>query len=206
MTGARSQQNRSEASAPTANRQRGPRADAVRNRSIIVDAAVGAFRLRPDASMNDVAVAAGVGRATVYAHFASRAELIEASLTNVLSRGDKVLGALDLDGEVTGALASLVTVSWELLDESRALLEAAQNELAPERIRTLHAPLEGRVIELIERGRAQGVFRVDLPTSWLVALMHALLQAAASEIAAGRLVPAEAPEILNRTLLATFGV
>ena len=154
--------------------------------------------------MNDVAVAAGVGRATVYAHFASRAELIDASLTSVLSRGDEVLGALDLDGEVTDAFARLVTVSWELLDESRALLEAAQNELAPERIRTLHAPLEGRVIELIERGRAQGVFRVDLPTSWLVASMHALLQAAASEIAAKRLVPADAPEVLNRSLLSSF--
>ena len=102
------------------------------------------------------------------------------------------------------AFASLVSASWELLDESRALLEVAQKELAPDRIRALHAPLEDRVVNLIERGRSEGVFRVDLPANWQVAAMHALLQAAAAEIAAQRLSSAEAPRVLNATLLASL--
>ncbi len=184
--------------------RRGPRADAIRNRSTIVDAAVQTFRLRPEASMNDVATAAGVGRATVYGHFTSRAELVDAALSDVLRRGNDVLAALDLDGDVVTAFASLVSASWELLDESRALLEVAQKELAPDRIRALHAPLEDRVVNLIERGRSEGVFRVDLPANWQVAAMHALLQAAAAEIAAQRLSSAEAPRVLNATLLASL--
>ncbi len=184
--------------------RRGPRSDAIRNRSTIVDAAVQTFRLRPEASMNDVATAAGVGRATVYGHFTSRAELVDAALSDVLRRGNDVLAALDLDGDVVTAFASLVSASWELLDESRALLEVAQKELAPDRIRALHAPLEDRVVNLIERGRSEGVFRVDLPANWQVAAMHALLQAAAAEIAAQRLSSAEAPRVLNATLLASL--
>ncbi len=187
-------------------RRRGPRSDAIRNRSTIVDAAVQTFRLRPEASMNDVAAAAGVGRATVYGHFTSRAELVDAALSDVLRRGNDVLAALDLDGDVVTAFASLVSASWELLDESRALLEVAQAELAPDRIRALHAPLEDRVVNLIERGRSEGVFRMDLPTTWQVASMHALLQAAAAEIAAQRLSPADAPRLLNATLLASFSL
>ncbi len=154
--------------------------------------------------MNDVATAAGVGRATVYGHFTSRAELVDAALSDVLRRGNDVLAALDLDGDVVTAFASLVSASWELLDESRALLEVAQKELAPDRIRALHAPLEDRVVNLIERGRSEGVFRVDLPANWQVAAMHALLQAAAAEIAAQRLSSAEAPRVLNATLLASL--
>ena len=187
-------------------RRRGPRSDAIRNRSTIVDAAVQTFRLRPEASMNDVATAAGVGRATVYGHFTSRAELVDAALSDVLRRGNDVLAALDLDGDVVTAFASLVSASWELLDESRALLEVAQKELAPDRIRALHAPLEDRVVNLIERGRSEGVFRMDLPTTWLVASMHALLQAAAAEIAAQRLSSADAPRFLSATLLASFSL
>lgn len=117
-----------------------------------------------------------------------------------------MLTALDLDGDVSTAFTNLVSASWELLDESRALLEVAQKELPPDRIRALHAPLEDRVVKLIERGRSEGVFRMDLPTSWLVASMHALLQAAAAEIAAQRLSSADSPKLLNATLLASFSL
>ncbi len=61
--------------------------------------------------MNDVATAAGVGRATVYGHFTSRAELVDAALSDVLRRGNDVLAALDLDGDVVTAFASLVSAS-----------------------------------------------------------------------------------------------
>lgn len=181
-----------------------PRADARRNRARVIDAALATLRLDPHASMARVASNAGVGRATLYGHFSSRAELVDAALQDVLARGDATLAELGLDGPPQLALEALVTASWELLDESRALLVAAQQELPPERIRELHAPLEGRVVDLIGRGRRDGSFRTDVPASWHVATMHALLQAAAGEITAGRLAPKDAPALLTRTLLAAL--
>jgi AcrR family transcriptional regulator len=60
----------------TASRER--RLDARRNLDAIVDAARRTFSADPDASMQQVAVAAGLHRATVHRHFASRDELVDA--------------------------------------------------------------------------------------------------------------------------------
>lgn len=58
---------------------RAPRADAVRNRSRLVDAAAEAFAEHGvDASLEDVARRAGVGIGTLYRHFPTRDALVEA--------------------------------------------------------------------------------------------------------------------------------
>jgi len=57
---------------------RGRRADAVRNAEAIVEAASRVLAEDPTASVQDVASACGLHRATVHRHFASRDELIHA--------------------------------------------------------------------------------------------------------------------------------
>ena len=54
------------------------RADALKNIAAILDAATAALARDPDASINDIAQAAGVGRVTLYGHFGSRAALLSA--------------------------------------------------------------------------------------------------------------------------------
>ncbi|WP_256863073.1 TetR/AcrR family transcriptional regulator [Microbispora sp. GKU 823] len=54
------------------------RADARRNRALIVDAAVDLFTARgPEASMEEIAQAAGLGVGTLYRHFPDRRALLE---------------------------------------------------------------------------------------------------------------------------------
>lgn len=74
------------------------RADAVRNQAAILAATRGTLSINPDATMAQIAHAAGVGRVTLYGHFSNRAELIDAALADVLHRGNGVLEQLDLDG------------------------------------------------------------------------------------------------------------
>lgn len=57
--------------------RRGRRSDGERNREAVLDAASRLLAERPDAPLADVAVAAGVTRATVYRHFASRDALLD---------------------------------------------------------------------------------------------------------------------------------
>jgi AcrR family transcriptional regulator len=60
-------------------RTRKPRADALRNHALIVDAARVAFAARgSDASMEEIARAAGVGIGTLYRHFPTREALVQA--------------------------------------------------------------------------------------------------------------------------------
>lgn len=182
----------------------GKRADAQRNVTAILDAAAACLIRDPDASVSDIAAAAGVGRVTLYGHFGSRTELLDAVFVRALTRAHEALDAVDLTGDAREALARLVASSWQVVDESRMLLVAAQRTLPPERIRDLHENPMRRVRSLLERGRAAGVFRFDLTADWLVAVFYTVLHGAADEIGAGRLAPEAAADAITATLLAAF--
>jgi TetR/AcrR family transcriptional regulator, mexCD-oprJ operon repressor len=185
--------------APTARR-----ADAQRNVDAIIQAATECLGSRPDATVAEIAEAAGVGRVTLYGHFSSRAELVEAVMVHVLELGNAVLDPVDLSGDPRAALERLVEASWEMLNQSRFLLVAAQKELSPSRIRDLHADHSDRAAGLLERGRAEGVFRTDLSVPWLVATLQNVMHGAADEITAGRLATEDAARYISATVIAAF--
>ncbi|SHN14006.1 TetR/AcrR family transcriptional regulator [Cryptosporangium aurantiacum] len=180
------------------------RADARQNIEKILGAAVACLGRKPDASVNEIAQAAGVGRMTLYGHFATREALVEAALRRVLEDGDAVLEDLDLDGDPPAALRALIESSWLLIAQASAVLEAAQATLPPERIRELHAKPELRVHDLIRRGQAEGAFRDDLPVEWLAGVLFHLMKGAAADVVRNRLDPADAPRYLAETVLAAY--
>ncbi|OAH12884.1 TetR/AcrR family transcriptional regulator [Streptomyces jeddahensis] len=180
------------------------RADALRSIDAILQAAAECLGRNPEASLSEIARAAGVGRVTLYAHFASRAEVVDAAMARAIERGNAALDSVDLTGDPRLALARLVEASWHLVDEARALLVAAQRELSAGRIRELHDGPASRVETLVARGRAEGVFRTDLPISWLVNVLHTVMHSAADEIRAGRLAPDHAAAHITATVLAAF--
>jgi hypothetical protein len=55
-----------------------------------------------------------------------------------------------------------------------------------------------------ERGRREGSFRTDLPTSWLVTTYYTLVHGAGREVIDGRLRAVDAPRFLTATLLAAL--
>ncbi|MEV1079588.1 TetR/AcrR family transcriptional regulator [Streptomyces sp. NPDC050211] len=180
------------------------RADALRSIEAIVQAAAECLGRNPEASLSEIARAAGVGRVTLYAHFASRAEVVDAAMSRALDRGNEVLDAVDLTGDPLLALARYIEAGWHLVDQARALLAAAQKELSAGRIRELHAGPAARVEALVARGRAEGAFRRDLPIAWMVNVLHTVMHSAAEEIRAGRLTSDRAADHITATVLAAF--
>ena len=180
------------------------RADAQRSIAAILDAAIESLSRNPEASVSQIAKAAGVGRVTLYGHFPNRADLVDAALARAIDDGHAALDAVDLNGDPRQALARLIDSSWQLVDRSRSLLLAAQSVLPPGRIRALHAGPVERVHQLVERGQAEDMFRTDLPVSWLVATMHSVMHNAADEINTGRLDADKAAAFITATLLAAF--
>jgi AcrR family transcriptional regulator len=187
---------------PDASRRR---ADAERNIAAILDAGLVCFSRNPDASVTEVARAAGVGRVTLYGHFPSRQALVDAVLAHAIGQAHAVLDAEAVDhGAATDALSRLIRSSWRVVDHHRSLLAAAQRELPPARIRRHHDQAMARVERLIARGQDEGEFRTDLPRPWLVATFYSLMHAAAEEVDAGRLDPAQAGGVLATTILAAL--
>jgi AcrR family transcriptional regulator len=176
------------------------RADAERSIARIVSAARASLSRDPDATVDDIAKAAGVGRMTLYGHFRTRPELVEAALADALRDGEQVLAGIDLAGDARQAMSRLLASSWSLVAESAALLTAAQRVLPTGRLRELHTGAADRVEQLIHRGQRQGVFRTDLPVTWLVSAVHYILNGAAEENRLGRLDPASTSGVVTATV------
>ncbi|MDO8185627.1 hypothetical protein Q5424_02090 [Conexibacter sp. JD483] len=72
--------------------------------------------------------------------------------------------------------------------------QAAAEQLGPERMHRAHGQVLAAFTELIDRGRAAGVMRDDLPRDWLATALLALTHAAGDEVRAGRRDADAAPQ------------
>lgn len=130
--------------------RRAPRQDERSNRDRILTAAIETFARDPEASIGDIAKAAGVVRRTAYGYFENRRALL--------------LGIAD---QVASDIAATVP--------NRAdLLEVTRKELGEQRILELVEPARQPNLAIIEVGQARGVFSSYLPASSLVALSDAV--------------------------------
>ncbi|MFB7617888.1 TetR/AcrR family transcriptional regulator [Kitasatospora sp. NPDC056181] len=189
---------------PTDSPRRTPtarRADAERSITAILDAALVCFGRSPDATMTEIAKAAGVGRVTLYGHFNSREAVLDALLERTLAEIDAAADTIGLEtGPAAEALGRLLGTP-RLLERFSGLHAAAVRHLGPEDVRRRHDPVLQRLDHLIARGQDEGAFRRDLPRPWLITSIYALVHALIAEVEGGR-VPAEgAAATLTATVL-----
>ncbi|MEV0685638.1 TetR/AcrR family transcriptional regulator [Nocardia sp. NPDC050378] len=181
----------------------GPRALANRQRILAV---AGRELLRdPAASMEDIAVAAGMVRRTLYGHFPTREALVDGLRDQAFDQVGRALDTIDLQRSPARAIADLTIALWPVGDEFRLLLRLDETQSCVRTTDRLDS-VRSVVVTLIERGRADGSFNDDLPpyaaANMLVAMVIALLNARND----GEWVGADAAEVAGRTCLITIGV
>lgn len=178
----------------------GDRADALRNRGAILDAAVDVLAVDPSASLGEVARRAGLGRATLYRHFPSREALREAIRAEALARAEGALRGAALDDVparegVRRAAEVLVPLGMRF----RVLL-AEGADLDPEfvaaRDRVL-APLLGLVARAVAEPHQGGP---AVSPAWAGMVLVNLLVSAARAADAGLIEADAAGELVSRTL------
>ena len=182
----------------------GKRADARRNFEAIVQAATRLLAADPDASVNDIAKAAGVGRVTLYGHFDSRTTLVREVADRAIRHTDLVLSGENFDGDAREALGRLLEMTWHLTHEFGALVVAATGTLPPEEIRRVHEEPAARVRMLLDRGRAAGQFSDSVPIEWQVSLIQAILHAASASVQRGEITADDAPGLVRTSVLAAL--
>lgn len=183
---------------------RAKRADAVRNIEAIVDAAIRLLAVNPDASVNEIAKAAGVGRVTLYGHFASRSALIAEVADRAIAQTHEALRAVDLDGDPREVLGRVLETTWHLAHRFGALVVAASHTLPPEQLRRAHAEPAARVRSLLDRGREAGEFGADVPIEWQLGVIQAILHGASDAVHRGEISADAAPALVRRTTLAAL--
>jgi AcrR family transcriptional regulator len=152
-------------------RDRPLRADALRNRAALVEAAREVLGRRGlDAPLDEIAAAAGVGNATLYRHFPTRRDLVQAVFADQMTRYaaavERALAEPDPWPAVRGYLAEICA----LQAENRALADLVTSaeytdETRPVAVAQLQA--------LLERAQAAGQLRADFSVEDVALLLLA---------------------------------
>jgi AcrR family transcriptional regulator len=172
-------------------------------RRYVLSAAAGALAENPGASMQEIASASGVGRATVYRWFANRDQLIEAIYAQVLAKASELMSRrLAEDG---AALETLVRLSGDMVDlGDRYRFLAAFRDKRPED-RSAEEELARRLERFIAAAQRAGELRADLTADWIAAAYGGLIVAAADHLNERGLERATVADQLSRTVAAAFG-
>jgi AcrR family transcriptional regulator len=166
-------------------RPRRRRADADRSAAAILDAALDALAADSEASMVEIASQAGVVRATIYMHFPTRDALIDAVTTKAIADATTVIEQAEPErGDPVEALRRVISAAWQTLSRYHALVTINTRRPYHE-IREHHGPALAALQPLIERGQHAGAFPADVPASWHLAMLLALIHAASAELRNG---------------------
>ncbi|MFJ8784748.1 MULTISPECIES: TetR/AcrR family transcriptional regulator [unclassified Streptomyces] len=182
-----------------------PRAEA--NRRHILDVALAELLRDPDASMDQIARAAGVVRRTVYGHFPSR----EALISTLVDGAVEAVAAADAAGregidDLAQAVAGSVLEVWKVADRYRILVSLAQRSVTMEGIIERLAPVRQASTELLQRGLDEGVFVSPLPAPALAYVHEQMMFAVMEAVNHGLLDAQEAGRSAAVTVLTAAGV
>lgn len=177
------------------------RADAQRNRERVLEAVFALSGDLHELSLDDIARQAGVGRSTLFRHFATRDELLLAATLRAIEEGRATAHAVVEQGgsapEVFERLSrdiARLAARFRVLRASRAL--AAQ----------LVEPAAGDdpLLAWIVAAQARGELRRELTPRWIMQMLIALAMASADQLRDPEQDEAAVAAMLAQTLIGAF--
>ncbi len=153
-----------------------PRPD--RSRRALLDAAIEVLLRNPGASLNEIAQAAGVGRATLYRHFESREQLLrELALESmrVIDEVTQPIAEENLDARTT--LERGMIAIMQVADRFHFLLACGSLAENDPEVEAVYRRQIDELTELVEWGKSEGSIDPDLTTDLIVGLIDSLVNA-----------------------------
>ncbi len=172
------------------------RADAARNIDRILESAIHVFAIDPGAGMNEVALHAGVGRATLYRHFPSREDLMSAIKAQARDEAVTAVERCPLDeGPALDCIESIVREVIELGDRYRFITTWREDGAVD---REPRERIASALRVAVERGQRRGEITRSIPPDWAVTVVRSLMLAALEELADGSMSDRDAERLVKR--------
>jgi AcrR family transcriptional regulator len=151
------------------------RADAERNRRLVLDAAAAVFADRGlEAGVAEIAQRAGVGSATVFRRFPTKQDLIVAVVEGRIMEMRASLEAALAEDDAWAGLVLAMEGLARLQARDRGLFEAIGGSVSgDEHLHAQHAELLATLDEIVGRGKADGSLREDVAATDLPLLAAA---------------------------------
>jgi len=171
------------------------------DRDHVLRTAAALLTRKATATMDEVAKAAGISRATLHRQFAGRDALVRALETLGIAECEAALDAARPDeGPARDAVHRLVRE----IEPSAGLLAFlyTENQLFEgEEQNAGWARIDERIAALFRRGQQSGEFRIDLSAVWLTEALYGLLGSGAWAVAEGRVARNDFTHMIVELLL-----
>ncbi|MFJ3585617.1 TetR/AcrR family transcriptional regulator [Streptomyces sp. NPDC090127] len=171
------------------------------DRTQVLRAAAALLARKSTSTMDEVARAAGIGRATLHRHFAGRDALVRALEAMGIEEFEAALDAARLDdGPADEAVRRLIAQS-EANAQLLAFLVTENQLFEGDQVNEGWARLDARVSDVFKRGQEEGVFRIDLSPAWLTEALYGLISSCAWAVMDGRVAAKDFPFMITELLL-----
>ncbi|MFE7763331.1 TetR/AcrR family transcriptional regulator [Streptomyces sp. NPDC057438] len=171
------------------------------DREHVLRSAAALLTRKSSATMDEVAKAAGISRATLHRHFAGREALVRALEALGIAECE---AALDAARPAEGSPREAVRRLVREIEPAAALLAFLYTEAQLFEGEGQHegwSRIDDRIAALFTRGQAAGEFRIDLTPAWLTEALYGLLASGAWAVADGRVAAKDFTYMTTELLL-----
>ncbi|WP_239158025.1 TetR/AcrR family transcriptional regulator [Streptomyces sp. SID13726] len=159
------------------------------DRDQVLRSAAALLTRRSTATMDEVAKAAGISRATLHRHFAGRDALVRALEALGIEECEAALAAARLDDGPAGDAVRRLVREIEPAAGLLAFLYTENQLFEGEELNDGWSRIDARISALFRRGQDSGEFRIDLTPAWLTEALFGLLASAAWMVQSGKGAP-----------------
>ncbi|MFJ8941550.1 TetR/AcrR family transcriptional regulator [Streptomyces sp. NPDC102365] len=171
------------------------------DREHVLRSAAALLTRRATATMDEVAKAAGISRATLHRQFAGRDALVRALEELGIQECEGALDAARLDdGAASEAVRRLVR-GFESAAGLLGFLYAENQLFEGEELNAGWARIDARIAALFRRGQESGEFRIDLTPAWLTEALYGLFVSGAWAVSEGRVAAKDFQYMIVELLL-----
>ena len=158
----------------------------VQSEKAIFDAAMKTLIVDPSAGMSEIAISAGVGRATLYRHFETKEVLVRALVLECTKETERALEGI----EKLGARAAIEAIFERLMplsDRYQFLTKIWRLIEDDQELTQIEESWADDLFDLMDSAKKQGELNDILPTEWLVAFFDSTFEAAWSLVSSEKL-------------------
>ncbi|AYG83976.1 HTH-type transcriptional repressor Bm3R1 [Streptomyces hundungensis] len=171
------------------------------DRDQVLRTAAALLTRKATATMDEVARAAGIGRATLHRHFAGREALVRALEELGIRELEAALDTARLDEDGAPDALRRLVAAVEPVAGLLAFLVTENQLFEGEQMNQGWARIDARVSALFRRGQEQGAFRIDLTPAWLTEALYGLIGSGAWAVQDGRVAAKDFQYMIAELLL-----
>lgn len=171
------------------------------DRDHVLRSAAALLTRKSTATMDEVAKAAGISRATLHRHFAGRDALVRALEALGITECDHALDSARLDEDPAGDAVRRLVAEIESAAGLLAFLYTENQLFEGEEQNQGWTRIDDRISALFRRGQLNGEFRIDLTPAWLTEALFGLLASGTWLVQSGKGAPKDFQHMIAELLL-----